>query len=271
MAAPCWKVWPFKMKERIYTIPITEAFSQDSECPLCQCEKKLEGDALEYTLGPSMMEPDSRIESNRTGFCSRHFTRMYNLQKNRLALGLVIDTHINEQNGHIEKLYGKYEDAVERECLKGFLDAAAGSLTGKKTASSRFIEDMVNKLETLEKTCAVCDRIQNNMDKFIGVTLYLFFKEPDFKQRFESSKGFCLKHMKMLLKSALDELSPGKQAEFIRTLMPIQTQQLKRVRSEVNHFTEMFDYRNQDGSWGNSRDAVPRSIEKICGPCDLDR
>lgn len=27
------------MKERIYTIPINEAFEQDTECPLCVCEK----------------------------------------------------------------------------------------------------------------------------------------------------------------------------------------------------------------------------------------
>jgi len=72
------------MKERIYTIPINEAFDQDSECPLCICERKLENDALEYTLGPAMMEPDSRIETNRTGFCNLHFTKLYNLQQNRL-------------------------------------------------------------------------------------------------------------------------------------------------------------------------------------------
>lgn len=259
------------MKERIYTIPITEAFNQDSECPLCLCEKKLESDALEYAIGPSMMEPDSRIETNRIGFCTRHFTRLYNLQKNRLALGLVIDTHMIEQIADLEKIYDKYKDAIVRECSKGLLDAAADSLSGRKTSSAKFTEDAVKKLEALENDCAVCDRIRNNMDKFIGVTLYLFFKEPDFRQRFEATKGFCLKHMKMLLKSALKEFSPGKQAEFIKTLVPIQIQHLKRVQGEVCHFTEMFDYRNQGGDWKNSRDAVPRSIEKICGPCDLER
>ena len=30
------------MKEKIYTIPINEAFDQDCQCPLCLIEKRLE-------------------------------------------------------------------------------------------------------------------------------------------------------------------------------------------------------------------------------------
>ena len=56
------------MKERIYTIPVSEAFREDCECPMCILEKRLEDDALKYTLGPSMMEPDSRIETNKKDF-----------------------------------------------------------------------------------------------------------------------------------------------------------------------------------------------------------
>lgn len=257
------------MKERIYTIPITEAFGQDSECPLCLCERKLEADALEYAVGPSMMEPDSRVETNKTGFCQKHFTKLYNLQKNRLALGLVIDTHMCEQNADLERLYRKYADAMEREGSRSLL--AASGLSGKKTAASKFLEEAIQRLGTLEGSCDVCKRVGNNMEKFTEVTLYLFFKEPDFRQKFEASKGFCLRHVRMLMESALKELNPGKQAEFARSLLPMEIRHLKRIRSEVNHFTEMFDYRNKDGDWGNSRDAVPRSIEKLCGPCDLER
>ena len=60
------------MKEKIYTIPVNEAFSEDCECPLCHLEKKLESDAVDYTLGAAMMEPDYRILSNELGFCRRH-------------------------------------------------------------------------------------------------------------------------------------------------------------------------------------------------------
>lgn len=259
------------MKERIYTIPITEAFDQDSECPLCICEKKLENDALEYTLGPSLMEPDSRIETNRMGFCALHFTKLYNMQKNRLGLGLIIETHLAEQEAIIEKMYGKYSDLLEQESRKGMLEAAMDRLSGKAAGTARFSEELLGHLDALEKSCAICSRIGNNMDRFVETILYLFFRESDFRQKFESSRGFCLKHMKALIQGSKKELSPWKQAEFIKTLLPLQIRHLKRVQEEVTHFTEMFDYKKQDGDWKNSRDAVPRSIEKICGPCDLQR
>lgn len=259
------------MKERIYTIPITEAFSQDCECPLCLCEKKLENDALEYTLGPSMMEPDSRVETNHIGFCTRHFGKLYNLQQNRLALGLLIDTHMVEQGDILEALYSKHAGAIQKECEKGFLEDAINNLSGKKTASSHYIKVLTQQLEMLHNSCAVCNRVQNNMDKFIDVTLYLFFKETEFRQKFESSKGFCLKHMLQMVKFMEKEYSTGKQAQFIKTLLPMQIKHMKRVQEDVKYFTEMYDYKNQGADWRNSRDAIPRSIEKICGPSDLQR
>ena len=52
------------MKEKIYTIPLTEAYEEDCECPFCKLEQQLEQEAVEYALGASMMEPDSRVNSN---------------------------------------------------------------------------------------------------------------------------------------------------------------------------------------------------------------
>lgn len=259
------------MKERIYTIPVTEAFGQDSECPLCLCEKKMEADALDYTLGPSMMEPDSRIETNRTGFCADHFAKLYNMQQNRLALGLVIDTHMVEQNRIIEKLYNKHARALEAEARKGALESRLGAIGKGKTPSGRFLLEMLAKLDELMVSCAVCDRVHMHMDKILDVTLYLFFKEPDFRQRFEATKGFCLKHGRDLLRMADKQYPSGRQAELAQVLMPLMLENLKRVQDEVNYFTKMFDYKSQGADWKNSRDAVPRSIEKLCGPCDLKR
>ena len=41
------------MKEQLYTIPVTDAFESNCECPLCKMKKELEQNAIEYTLGPS--------------------------------------------------------------------------------------------------------------------------------------------------------------------------------------------------------------------------
>ncbi len=259
------------MKERIYTIPINEAFDQDSECPLCICERKLESDALEYTLGPAMMEPDSRIETNRTGFCGLHFAKLYNLQQNRLPLGLVIDTHMVEQIKAIEDIYKKHSDAIKKEREKGLLDSALDTIKGKKKPFGNAMEELIKKLSELQTTCAVCDRMNGNMDKLIDNTLYLYNKEPEFKEKFYASKGFCIKHLNMLLIKARKIFSQVSQAELLMGLLPFELEELKRVQGDVNHFTKMFDYRNQGADWKNSKDAVPRSIEKLMGPCELKR
>ena len=56
------------MKEKLYTIPVNEAFEHDSECPICAMRKKLEMDAIEFTMGPSYMEDDIREVTSRLGF-----------------------------------------------------------------------------------------------------------------------------------------------------------------------------------------------------------
>ena len=37
------------------------------------------------------------------------------------------------------------------------------------------------------------------------------------------------------------------------------------VEADVTHFCRMFDYRNKDGDWGNSRDAIERAIAYLTG------
>ena len=47
------------MQETIYTIPVTDAFSTECECPLCELYKKFEADNVNYYLGPYLMKPDN--------------------------------------------------------------------------------------------------------------------------------------------------------------------------------------------------------------------
>lgn len=259
------------MKERIYTIPVNEAFEADSECPMCILERRVEDDAIRYTLGPSMMEPDRRIETNQKGFCRRHFTKLYNTQENRLPLALIIDTHLMEQNGILHNMYNKALPGLEKEAGMNAVDQLVSGFKKNKARSDEFIHSMLDKLNELEKSCVICEKINFNMDKFTDVILYLYFREHDFKERFVSKKGFCLPHLKMLLEGSLKYLNRKQRSEFVMTLMSMELNHLDRIKEEVNWFTQMFDYKNRDASWKNSRDAIPRSIEKLCGPCDLNR
>ena len=67
------------MKEQIYTIPVNEVYDTDCECPLCELEKKLEKETLDYALGAAMMEPEFRMESNEKGFCNHHYSMLFGM------------------------------------------------------------------------------------------------------------------------------------------------------------------------------------------------
>jgi hypothetical protein len=51
--------------------------------------------------------------------------------------------------------------------------------------------------------------------------------------------------------------------------MNMQIENMERIQREVNWFTKKFDYRYENEPWGNSKDSIPRSIQKIVGFCEL--
>ena len=86
--------------EKIYTIPVNEAFEASAAdpacgCPFCTLYSKLEENELDLILGASMMEPDVRIKTNELGFCKTHYDMMFT-RKNRLGLALMLESHLNE-------------------------------------------------------------------------------------------------------------------------------------------------------------------------------
>ena len=55
----------------------------------------LESRLAEYITGAAMMEPDVRIETNRLGFCARHFDKICEVG-NRLSIALILESHLHE-------------------------------------------------------------------------------------------------------------------------------------------------------------------------------
>ncbi|MDP4180800.1 MAG: DUF6062 family protein [Bacillota bacterium] len=257
------------MKEKIYTIPVTDAFRVDCECPMCVLEKKLEDEYIDYILGPSLMEPEGRIETNDKGFCRRHFEKLYNKQQNRLGLGLILETHLTEQNFKIGKIYDSKKDAIKKDSEMSMVKNLSSKVSMKKTETDKLVDELLDALDDLEMKCAVCGKLDHTMERYVDVILYLWFKESDFQGLFNSKKGFCLKHLKELLKGAKKFLNSKETAIFVSNLMTLELENLERIKEEVSWFTKKFDYRNNDAPWGNSKDAVPRSIQKIAGFCDF--
>lgn len=84
------------MEEKIYTIPVTEAFEKKDGCPFCRLRRDLENTERDLIMGASMMEPDIRIKTNARGFCRRHYKKMFDLN-NRLSLALMLESHLKER------------------------------------------------------------------------------------------------------------------------------------------------------------------------------
>ena len=258
------------MKEKIYTIPVNEAFSEDCECPLCLLESKLEREYIDYYLGPSLMEPDCRIDTNKKGFCRRHYELLYNRQENRLGLGLITDTHIREQLGKIKDAAKPLLQGSDGAKGSGFSWGSLTAKLGSKTqADSGPAANLLKLLLELEKSCTICGRLEYTMDRYLDVVMYLWSKESEFRQTFSDKKGFCLVHLRMLIQATEKYLSPSNRKEFLRVLMQQQLEHMDRIEQELEWFTKKFDYRYNDAPWGNSKDALPRSIQKLKGYCDL--
>lgn len=255
------------MKEKIYTIPVTEAFSEEGECPVCLLHRRLEDEYVTYFLGPSLMEPDCRTVTNENGFCRRHFELLYNSKENRLGLGLVIETHLGEQLRRLDGIPvpGKGEGGQPGSRLKSI----ASRLSSKASDPAKSIDDTISFLKELEGKCSVCSKLEYTMDRYMDVIMYLWAREEDFRQMFNSRKGFCLPHMRQMLEAAGKYLKPADAGVFAGNLLKMQKSHLERIRQEVDWFTKKFDYRNNDAPWGNSKDALPRSIQKLAGYCDL--
>ena len=76
--------------EKIYMIPVNDAYNEEGGCPVCRLRDKSEFNYLEYYLGPSLMEPDTRKITNKTGFCPVHMGKLNQSVTNRLGLGLMM-------------------------------------------------------------------------------------------------------------------------------------------------------------------------------------
>ncbi len=228
------------MKEEIYTIPINEALEQEGFCPFCYLKDKLEQEAVSYTLGPAMMEPEFRVFTNERGFCRRHMQDLQ-AQHNALSLTLVLETHF---------------DTV-KAVMENVLKSEKKSRFGKKVKSRN--EIFAENLERISASCAVCDRIEHTFSGYINTFIFMLKKEKDFTQKILASDGFCMEHFTCLAQAASEKMS---EVEFEKYFVPIIEHQKRRVEKQhedLKKFAESFDYRNAGKKLEVPRDTLVKS------------
>lgn len=250
------------MLEKIYTIPVNEAFDScaipadaatDEQrrasaaahaangcgCPFCRLNQTLEENELEIILGASMMEPDVRIRTNEMGFCRSHYDLMFH-RRNRLGMALILESHLDSLRSDMR---GKP--------LGNLLHGRDGAAT--------------ERIETLEKSCYICDRVNASMAKMVENAVYLWESEREFRDKLSAQPYFCLPHYRMLLQCAREKLPKKAFPEFREALTAVVEGYFDALRSDTSQFIKKFDYRYEEEPWGNSRDAVERAMKFLCG------
>lgn len=235
------------MKEQLYEIPVNDAFDTDCECPVCQMYHTLEADAIDYTMGSSYMQEDVRAVSDKVGFCPEHIRLMY-ANGNRLGLALMLDTH-----------YQRFIREMKGRAKKSSPSGKSG-MFGKKSGGDIPVTAYVHELE---KTCFVCDHINQAYPRYIHTIYYLWKNDPDFREKFRTGKGFCLTHYAELYDGAGSELSKDDLDGFIEALNEVFFTNIERVHEDISWFIEKYDYRNKDAPWKNAKDALPRGVLKL--------
>ena len=59
-------------KYQLETIPVWDGIKSQSECFICDLMEQAQNDSLEFYLGSSVMNPETRVRVNSIGFCPQH-------------------------------------------------------------------------------------------------------------------------------------------------------------------------------------------------------
>ena len=228
------------MKEEIYTIPINEALEQEGFCPFCYLKEKIEKDAVNYTLGPAMMEPEFRIFTNERGFCQRHM-RELQAQRNALSLTLVLETHF---------------DTV-KAVMGNVLKSEKKSRFGKKVKDRK--EVFAEELGRITASCAVRERIEHTFSGYINTFIFMLKREKDFVERVLATDGFCIEHFAQLAKAASEKMSDGEFEKYFIPIIEHQKSRLEKQHEDLKKFAESFDYRNAGKKLEVPRDTLIKS------------
>ena len=201
------------MRDDICTIPVSEVFEENDGCPICRMRDTVEQRIISYILGDAMMEPDVRIETNRVGFCEKHYDKMLNYRA-RLQLSLILQTHIDE--------------ITKNEFSKGLFTTPAKR--GEKAAK-------------VSDTCFICDKIEYGVSRMIETVYRCYENERDFRELFNNQTMFCLPHYERLISGADKKKMHRYSKEFADNLTRITGDYAKNLHENISKYCAIYDYR----------------------------
>ena len=201
------------MRDDICTIPVSEVFEENDGCPICRMRDTVEQRIISYILGDAMMEPDVRIETNRVGFCEKHYDKMLNYRA-RLQLSLILQTHIDE-------------------IAKNVFSKGLFTTTAKRGEKAAKVSD----------TCFICDKIEYGVSRMIETVYRCYENERDFRELFNNQTMFCLPHYERLISGADKKKMHRYSKEFADNLTRITGDYAKNLHENISKYCAIYDYR----------------------------
>ncbi len=235
------------MQYHLETIPVWEAMEAETACPFCMLHSKLEQNEVERSLGGSVMEPDARIRVNETGICAHHHQLLFGMQ-NRLGHALLCDSH-------------------SKEILMKLQKTKITGKTGLFSSAPNACKKLARELRSLTSSCVICEDIDAHMKRYLYTFIHLWKNDKSFLRKWNECKGICFPHAADLLDMASQQLTGAQQEAFATDILNSMKRTLGEDEADLEWFTLKFDYRNHDKPWGNSRNALERTINRLRSKC----
>lgn len=155
------------------------------------------------------------LKQTKRAFAQNILSRCTIRGPNRLGLGLILHTHLHEQNQKLDRLAHGAAAQNAEPAKKSFFASLKSGGDNAKTA-----ESLLTYLEELESGCCICRDLVKTMERYCEVITHLYFSEKDFRNRFDSGLGFCMPHFGMLLRAGKKNLSGARQGGIPRRADP---------------------------------------------------
>lgn len=274
------------MKEKLYTIELTDAVQSGDECLFCRLVRKLEQENLEFVLGSSYMESDVREQTSKKGFCRQHTKMMYDYG-NTLGNAWILKSRMERMRQEFSRKVQACGVKMPAESSSKTPGTRSGTISGTMSASksgswlsrlrrsdkdapsgtaqSSAMPELSQWLRSEEKHCYICSRMQEIYERMLDTFVYMLRDDPEFAAALMESKGFCLTHFADVLAVCGEKMKPQERDEWMPRLCRMMSDNLDRVQDDIDWLIEKYDYRNKDADWRQSRDAVQRAMQKLTG------
>ena len=256
------------MRQALETIPIWDAFQQDTECPLCILAARIENTFLASYLEEFVMDASYRSKVIQNGFCNDHLYKLLNRHDN-LGLALTLESIIKGMISSVAKapaVRPKGGTEGGYQFLRG-LFASKNNAAGNDGAK-KFPEDLGALLSAPGK-CLACRHIDSFLRQYCQLITKMYQDEAEFRRVLTSSKGFCIPHTLIFVESLKDVPRAERQEEIVKEIVSevlrLLRVNLERLSGELGWFIKKFDYRFADAPWNGAEDSVERAIQKLVG------